>query len=63
MEAFVTDHTFRHRAQCECGWQGKMRWLRASAVVDAGLHAAQTNHFPGYVLGTPTDHDAVLQVS
>lgn len=31
---------------CECGWQGNRRWFRGSAVVDAGVHAAQQGHFP-----------------
>jgi hypothetical protein len=33
-------------ALCDCGWQGKRRWFRGVAVVDAHLHSAETDHLP-----------------
>jgi hypothetical protein len=36
----------RNQASCECGWMGKHRWFRGSAVSDAYLHGAHTGHIP-----------------
>lgn len=44
MQVFIDGPTFRRTAHCECGWNGTSHVLRASAVVDAGMHAAQTGH-------------------
>jgi len=44
MQVFIEGRAFHRTAHCECGWNATPRWLRASAVVDAGLHAAQTGH-------------------
>lgn len=39
------EHLGMHKqALCDCGWQGKRRWSRASAVLDAGGHAAGSGH-------------------
>jgi len=46
MQVFVAGRTFRHYAQCECGWHGGNRLTRASAVLDVGQHGAQTGHLP-----------------
>ena len=44
MQEYIEGPAFRRTAQCECGWHGTPRRMRASAVVDAGIHAAQTGH-------------------
>ncbi|EJZ11360.1 hypothetical protein MVAC_06387 [Mycolicibacterium vaccae ATCC 25954] len=44
MQVYIEGPAFRRTAQCECGWHATPRRLRASAVVDAGMHAAQTGH-------------------
>jgi len=44
MQVFIDGKAFRRTAQCECGWHASPRWSRASAVVEAGIHAAQTGH-------------------
>lgn len=44
MQVYIEGPAFRRTARCECGWNATPRWLRASAVVDAGMHAAQTGH-------------------
>lgn len=44
MQVYIEGPAFRRTAHCECGWNATPRWLRASAVVDAGIHAAQTGH-------------------
>jgi hypothetical protein len=35
-----------HRGHCDCGWEGKRRWLRGSAVLDVMDHCAETGHIP-----------------
>lgn len=49
MQFRVTAQAFRSQATCECGWQGKNRWLRGAAVGDAYLHGARTGHTPADV--------------
>jgi len=44
MQVYIDGSTFRRTAHCDCGWTGSSHVLRASAVVDAGMHAAQTGH-------------------
>jgi hypothetical protein len=44
MQVFIEGKAFRRTAHCECGWNATPRFMRASAVVDAGMHAAQTGH-------------------
>jgi hypothetical protein len=38
--------TGRNQAQCGCGWRGRRRLFRGSAVVDALMHCADTGHEP-----------------
>jgi len=35
-----------HRGHCHCGWEGRRRWLRGSAVLDVMDHCAETGHVP-----------------
>ena len=42
----VTAATLRNQASCECGWTGKRRWFRGSAVSDAYIHGAHSGHLP-----------------
>jgi len=35
-----------HRGHCQCGWEGKRRWLRGSAVLDVLDHCSETGHVP-----------------
>ncbi len=49
MQVYLDMSSARKRAMCECGWHGKPRWTRSSAVLDAGEHAAASGH-----LLTPT---------
>lgn len=44
MQVYIDGSAFRRTAHCDCGWNGTPRWFRASAVVDAGVHAAETGH-------------------
>jgi len=46
MQVSIAGHRFRRTATCDCGWHGKSHWLRGSAVVEAGTHAAQSGHMP-----------------
>ncbi|WP_099020377.1 hypothetical protein [Mycolicibacterium palauense] len=64
MQINVTGRPLRRSAECECGWTGKAHWLRASAVVDAGMHAAESGHLPvvEYTLSMEP-REAVLQAS
>jgi hypothetical protein len=32
----------KSRAECSCGWEGKLRWTRGRAVLDALMHAMDT---------------------
>ncbi len=44
MHVHLEQPGLRTQALCDCGWQGKQRWTRASAVLDAGGHAAESGH-------------------
>lgn len=44
MHVHLEQPGLRTQALCDCGWQGKQRWTRASAVLDAGGHAAASGH-------------------
>ncbi|MFB1295240.1 hypothetical protein ACAG24_006990 [Mycobacterium sp. pW049] len=44
MQVYIEGKAFRRTAHCECGWHATPRIARGSAVVDAGIHAAQTGH-------------------
>ena len=46
MQVYIAGRTFRQSALCDCGWSGTSHWSRGSAMVDAGIHAAQTGHLP-----------------
>lgn len=35
-----------HQGRCECGWSGKRRYIRGSAVLDVLDHIAATRHIP-----------------
>ena len=43
-ESHVSVVWVRRYAACDCGWEGRRRWLRSSAVHDAALHFAATRH-------------------
>jgi len=55
MQVYIEGPAFRRTAQCECGWHGIPRRMRASAVVDAGIHAAETGHIQTPVAALSTD--------
>lgn len=40
MAVYVAAHRFRNRAACDCGWWGKNRLFRGSAVADVFIHCA-----------------------
>lgn len=40
MAIYVAAHRFRNRAACDCGWWGKQRLLRGSAIADVFIHCA-----------------------
>jgi hypothetical protein len=44
--AGVRSAPLRHRAHCECGWSGKRRFMRGSAVLDVLDHCNDTGHLP-----------------
>jgi hypothetical protein len=44
--ATVATAWLNNRGHCQCGWQGKRRIFRGAAVVDVGLHCAETGHTP-----------------
>jgi len=44
--AFVLVSRLNNRAQCQCGWSGKRRLLRGSAVLDVLTHCTVTGHAP-----------------
>ncbi|MDZ4236223.1 MAG: hypothetical protein U1C73_21280 [Dietzia sp.] len=46
MQTYIDGRAFRHTARCDCGWDGKTRWSRASALIDVGTHAVDTGHYP-----------------
>lgn len=47
----VSGAFLNRRGQCACGWSGKRRLFHGSAVVDVGLHCAQTGHTPVRIAG------------
>ena len=48
--AYLLVAWLRNQGRCQCGWIGKHRLLRGSAVVDILSHCADTGHVPH---GTP----------
>jgi hypothetical protein len=44
--AYLLGSAFSHRGHCQCGWQGKRRWLRGNAVLDVLDHCVDTGHVP-----------------
>lgn len=44
MQTYLETSAMRKQALCDCGWHGKARWTRSSAVLDAGEHAAASGH-------------------
>ncbi|BBY78749.1 hypothetical protein MPRF_56480 [Mycolicibacterium parafortuitum] len=59
MQVYIDGKAFRRTAHCECGWNGTPRLTRSSAVVDAGIHAAQTGHIQA---AAPVQHTAPVVV-
>ena len=59
MQVYIDGKAFRRTAHCECGWNGTPRVMRSSAVVDAGIHAAQTGHIQA---AAPVHHAAPVVV-
>lgn len=59
MQVYIEGKAFRRTAHCECGWHATPRFSRASAVVDAGIHAAQTGHIQA---AAPVQHSAPVVV-
>jgi hypothetical protein len=44
--AYLLQSWFNNRGACQCGWQGKRRWLRGPAVLDVVRHCQTTSHLP-----------------
>lgn len=44
--AYLLVSWLNNRGQCQCGWTGRRRLLRGSAVVDVLTHCAHTGHVP-----------------
>jgi hypothetical protein len=44
--AYVLLSWLQNQGRCQCGWHGKRRWFRGSAVVDVLNHCGQTGHLP-----------------
>jgi hypothetical protein len=44
--AYLLQSWFNNRGVCQCGWQGKRRWLRGNAVLDVVAHCQSTQHVP-----------------
>lgn len=44
--AYVLVSWLNNRAQCQCGWNGKRRTFRGSAVLDVLMHCSDTGHSP-----------------
>lgn len=63
MQTYIDGSAFRRTAHCDCGWNGTPRWMRASAVVDAGMHAAETGHIAGAVPVPTAEPLVVLRAS
>ncbi|AQA02218.1 hypothetical protein BVC93_06995 [Mycobacterium sp. MS1601] len=40
----------RNQGRCQCGWTGKSRWLRGSAMVDVFEHSHRTGHLPAEIV-------------
>jgi hypothetical protein len=43
-ESHISAVWVRRYAACDCGWEGRRRWFRSSAVHDAVVHFAATRH-------------------
>lgn len=43
---YLVSRRLTHRACCQCGWMGKRRWIRGSAVYDVLAHCSETGHVP-----------------
>ena len=63
MQAYIDGSTFRYTARCDCGWDGKTRWSRASALIDVGTHAVDTGHYPVSASATTAEPVLVLKAS
>jgi hypothetical protein len=46
LHAYLLASSLNNRGHCQCGWAGKRRWLRGSAVLDVLDHCAGTGHVP-----------------
>ncbi|AQA01209.1 hypothetical protein BVC93_00860 [Mycobacterium sp. MS1601] len=49
--AYLLQEWLNNTGNCQCGWSGKRRWLRGSAVLDVLQHCMDTGHTP---VGLPT---------
>jgi hypothetical protein len=49
VSVFVYGRT-KHRAECSCSWEGKLRWTLGRAIIDALLHALDTGCHEGWPL-------------
>jgi hypothetical protein len=47
--AYLLGSPLNHRAYCQCGWTGKRRWLRGSAVLDVLDHCGESGHTPASI--------------
>lgn len=63
MQAYIDGSALRYTARCDCGWDGKTRWSRASAMIDVGTHAVDTGHYPVPVPATTAEPVLVLKAS
>ena len=55
--AYLVVSWLNNQGQCDCGWTGKRRLLRGSALMDVLTHCAHTGHVPqGVPCAAPIAH-------
>jgi hypothetical protein len=45
-QAYLLVSWLNNRARCQCGYEGKRRWLRGRAVLDVVEHCQEFGHMP-----------------